>query len=147
MVLLLKECDFTAEACLSERSKDEILRIVNELYGLLDEYDAPGLVIATTSFNKSSFDEDEVLCQRFDDIVSIPAPKTAERKRLLKTTLSAIPVSSEVDIDKIANKLICCSAAEIISTALRAAKISVLAGGDKICKEHFTQALEETSPF
>lgn len=143
VVLLLDECDFGGKSCVSWRGMDNKREIANVLYGLLDEYDAPGLVIAATNFGVEAFDD--ILRSRFDDVIFISKPQEAERKRLLETTLSAMRVSSDVDIEEISDKLNCCSAAYVISVALRAAKISVLEGGDKICKEHFTQALEEIS--
>lgn len=59
-------------------------------------------------------------------------------------TLSAIPVSPDVDTDGISNQLNGYSAANIVLIAQRAAKIGVLAGCNKVCNEHFVKTLEET---
>ena len=67
----------------------EVPRIVNMLLTLLEEYDAPGLVMATTNLKGSL---DEALFRRFDDIIEIPLPGPDERVRLLKMTLSTISV-------------------------------------------------------
>lgn len=144
VVLLLDECDFIAKSRTMTQDVGEVPRIVNMLLTLLDEYEAPGLVIATTNLKVSL---DEALFRRFDDVIEMPIPPKEERKRLLEMTLSAIPVSPEVDLESIADKLDGYSAANIVLIAQRTAKIGILAGCKKICKENFVKALEESSKF
>ena len=144
VVLLLDECDFIAKSRITTQDVGEVPRIVNMLLTLLDEYDAPGLVLATTNLKVSL---DEALFRRFDDVIEIPLPSELERKRLLEMTLSAIPVSPDVDMIRISDNLEGYSAANIVLIAQRAAKISILAGCKKVCIEHFTKALEESSKF
>ena len=144
VVLLLDECDFIAKSRTTTQDVGEVPRIVNMLLTLLDEYDAPGLVLATTNLKVSL---DEALFRRFDDVLEMPIPEKVERKRLLETTLSAIPVSPDVDLDKISEQLNGSSAANIVLIAQRAAKIGILAGCKRVCNENFTKALEESSKF
>lgn len=144
VVLLLDECDFIAKSRVGTQDVGEVPRIVNMLLTLLDEYDAPGLVIATTNLKVSL---DEALFRRFDDVIEMPMPEKSERKRLLEMTLSAIPVSPDVDMDKISDQLEGYSAANIVLISQRAAKIAVLAGRNKVCNEHFVKALEESPKF
>ena len=56
----------------------------------------------------------------------MPIPGKEECVRLLEMTLSAIPVSPDVDMKKIADQLDGYSAANIVLIAQRAAKISIL---------------------
>lgn len=144
VVLLLDECDFIAKSRVTTQDVGEVPRIVNMLLTLLDEYDAPGLVVATTNLKVSL---DEALFRRFDDVIEMPIPGSEERKRLLEMTLSAIPVSPDVDMSSLSNQLDGYSAANIVLIAQRAAKIGVLAGYKEVRNEHFTQALEESSKF
>lgn len=144
VVLLLDECDFIAKSRTTTQDVGEVPRIVNMLLTLLDEYDAPGLVLATTNLKVSL---DEALFRRFDDVLEMPIPEKVERKRLLETTLSAIPVSPDVDLEKISEQLNGYSAANIVLIAQRAAKIGILAGCKRVCNENFTKALEESSKF
>lgn len=144
VVLLLDECDFIAKSRITTQDVGEVPRIVNMLLTLLDEYDAPGLVLATTNLKISL---DEALFRRFDDVIEMPLPGKEECKRLLEMTLSAIPVSPDVDMEQISNQLDGYSSANIVLTAQRAAKIGVLAGCKKVCNEHFVKALEESSKF
>ena len=125
VVLLLDECDFIAKSRTMTQDVGEVPRIVNMLLTLLDEYNAPGLVLATTNLKVSL---DEALFRRFDDVIEMPMPGKEERKRLLNMTLSAIPVSPDVDMDRVAEQLDGYSAANVVLVAQRAAKIGVLAG-------------------
>ena len=144
VVLLLDECDFIAKSRKTTQDVGEVPRIVNMLLTLLDEYEAPGLVIATTNLKVTL---DEALFRRFDDVIEMPMPGTYERKRLLEMTLSAIPLSPNVDIANIANQLEGCSSANIVLIAQRAAKIGILLGCNEVCTEHFNKAIEESLRF
>lgn len=141
VVLLLDECDFIAKSRTVTQDVGEVPRIVNMLLTLLDEYDAPGLVIATTNLKVSL---DKALFRRFDDVIEMVLPGKNERKRLLEMTLSAIPTASDIDWDSIAERMDGFSAAHIVSIAQRAAKISILSGNDTVCYMHFLKALEES---
>ena len=102
VVLLLDECDFIAKSRTTTQDVGEVPRIVNMLLTLLDEYDAPGLVIATTNLKVSL---DEALFRRFDDVIEMALPGKIERKRLLEMTLSAIPTSPDINLDSIAEQM------------------------------------------
>jgi len=144
VVLLLDECDFIAKSRTATQDVGEVPRIVNMLLTLLDEYSAPGLVIATTNLKITL---DEALFRRFDDVIEIPMPQTDEREMLLKMSLSAIPVSQDVDFHLLANQLDGYSYANIVLTAQRAAKYSVLEGNTSVAQKHFDQAINEGLKF
>ena len=144
VVLLLDECDFIAKSRVTTQDVGEVPRIVNMLLTLLDEYDAPGLVLATTNLKVSL---DEALFRRFDDIIEMTLPGKIERKRLLEMTLSAIPVSPEINLDSIAEQMEGFSAANVVLIAQRAAKIGILSGGKEVSIEHFSKALKESIKF
>lgn len=145
IVLLLDECDFIAKSRVTaQQDVGEVPRIVNMLLTLLDEYNAPGLVIATTNLKLTL---DEALFRRFDDVIELPMPLIEEREKLLIMTLSAIPVDKDVDFRALAEKMDGYSYANIVLTAQRAAKHSVLAGNKSVDNAHFEQAIAEGSKF
>lgn len=144
VVLLLDECDFIAKSRTITQDVGEVPRIVNMLLTLLDEYDAPGLVIATTNLKVSL---DEALFRRFDDVIEMTLPGKIERKRLLKMTLSSIPTSADINWDRLSEQMDGFSAANIVLIAQRAAKINILSGSKKVCYEHFFKALKESLKF
>jgi SpoVK/Ycf46/Vps4 family AAA+-type ATPase len=144
VVLLLDECDFIAKSRIQPQDVGEVPRIVNMLLTLLDEYDAPGLVIATTNLRVSL---DEALFRRFDDVIEIPMPDKSSREQLLSMTLSAIPVSSELSISHLAENLDGYSSANLVLIAQRAAKYCVLDGNKNVEQIHFNRAIAEGSKF
>jgi SpoVK/Ycf46/Vps4 family AAA+-type ATPase len=144
VVLLLDECDFIAKSRVFSQDVGEVPRIVNMFLTLLDEYNAPGLVIATTNLR---IQLDEALFRRFDDVIEIPMPQSEERKKLLEVTLSAIPVDTSVDFRIIAEEMDGYSYANIVLTAQRAAKLNVLEGNKNVNKTHFKQAIAEAMKF
>ncbi|MDR0965819.1 MAG: ATP-binding protein [Myxococcales bacterium] len=144
VVLLLDECDFIAKSRITHQDVGEVPRIVNMLLTLLDEYTASGLVIATTNLKITL---DEALFRRFDDIIEIPMPEIEEREKLLKMTLSAIPIDLGVNFQLLSEKMEGYSYANIVLTAQRAAKYSVLAGNKSVDKTYFEKAIKEGSKF
>ena len=111
---------------------------------LLDEYNAPGLVIATTNLKVPL---DEALFRRFDDVIEIPMPQIEEREKLLEMTLSSIPVDNNVDFHYLAETMDGYSYANIVLTAQRAAKYSILSGKKSVGIAFFEQAINESSKF
>ena len=145
VVLLLDECDFIAKSRITaQQDVGEVPRIVNMLLTLLDEYNAPGLVIATTNLKLTL---DEALFRRFDDVIELPTPQIEEREKVLTMTLSAIPVDKSVNLRAIAEQMDGYSYANIVLTAQRAAKCSVLTGNKIVENAHFEQAIAEGSKF
>lgn len=142
VVLLLDECDFIAKSRVSSQDVGEVPRIVNMLLTLLDEYNSPGLVVATTNLKVSL---DEALFRRFDDIIEIPKPSTAEIERLLITTFSAMNVSRDIDWELFSSKLKGHSAANIVSIAQNAAKSCILEGSKIISEEHIFGVINDIS--
>ena len=139
-MLLLDECDFIAKSRINSQDVGEVPRIVNMLLTLLDEYNAPGLVIATTNLRISL---DEALFRRFDDIIEIHKPSKIEIIRLLKTNLSAMKTSNDVKWDILCDKLEGYSAASIVSIVQNAAKKSILEGENEVNQEHLINAISE----
>jgi len=138
VVLLLDECDFIAKSRTTGQDVGEAPRIVNMLLTLLDEYNSPGLVIATTNLRVSL---DEALFRRFDDIIEMPRPSKVEIEKLLKTTLSAITTNKNIDWLLISDNLDGHSAASVVSVAQNAAKKCVLEGSKVIMQEHLMDTI------
>jgi len=140
VVLLLDECDFIAKSRTNGQDVGEVPRIVNMLLLLLDEYDAPGLVIATTNLKVTL---DEALFRRFDDIIELSPPSASEIKQLLKMTLSSINIDSAIPWDTIADNLVGNSYAKIDLIAQNAAKFCVLDNTNIVSNLHIQKAIEE----
>jgi AAA+ superfamily predicted ATPase len=133
-VLVLDECDFIARSRTNTKDVGEASRIVNALLLLMEEYDAPGLLVATTNIESAL---DNALFRRFDDSFLIPLPGLDEIERLLKLTISAISVSELINWKDIVLALNGHSAAQVVKVAQDAAKTAVLSGKKIIDNSHF----------
>lgn len=140
VVLLLDECDFIAKSRTTNHDVGEVPRIVNMLLMLLDEYDAPGLVIATTNLQVAL---DKALFRRFDDIIELNLPTEHEIRELLKITLSAISTDPDIEWDALAKRLEGHSYASVVAIAENSAKSCVLEGLTTVESVHLAKAVDE----
>lgn len=143
-VLLLDEFDYIAKTRGNGQDVGEMHRIVNILLNLLEDYDAPGILIATTNIEGSI---DKAIFRRFDDIIEIPKPGKEEIVRLLKSTLSTIEIDKKVKLEIVAEKLKSFSAALIVKVAQDAAKFSVIQGRKIVTQADLIKAVEENKLY
>jgi SpoVK/Ycf46/Vps4 family AAA+-type ATPase len=141
-VLLLDECDFIAKSRNSGQDVGEMFRLVNMLLFLLEEYQAPGLLIATTNLENSL---DKALFRRFDEVLEIKRPGIQEIIRLLWESLSAMPLEKDLNMLGFAKKLEGMSAAQVVKIATDAAKQSILSYDKEVNIAHLEQAYQELS--
>lgn len=139
-VLLLDECDFIARSRTSGRDIGEASRIVNSLLQLMEEYDAPGLLVATTNIDSAL---DDALFRRFDEIFEVPPPGDKEIEKLLRTTLDAVEVAGKIKWSDLVSQLKGASAAMVVKAARDAAKAAVLSGKKVVTKNLLQQAIED----
>jgi SpoVK/Ycf46/Vps4 family AAA+-type ATPase len=139
-VLLLDECDFIARSRTASKDIGEVSRIVNSLLQLMEDYDAPGLLVATTNLESAL---DPALFRRFDDVFAIPLPGRTEIERLLKLTLSSVRMERPIAWDSLVAKLEGASAAMVVKAAQDAAKAAVLAGRPSLSQDKLLKAVEE----
>lgn len=139
-VLLLDECDFIARSRTNSKDIGEVSRIVNSLLQLMEEYDAPGLLVATTNLESAL---DPALFRRFDDVFSIPLPGPVEIERLLRMTLTTVRMEKNIFWDQMVARLQGSSAAMVVKAGQDAAKAAVLAGGLALSNESLVQAIDE----
>ncbi len=139
-VLLLDECDFIARSRVTSKDIGEVARIVNTLLQLMEEYDAPGLLVATTNIETSL---DEALFRRFDDVFQVPLPGNEQIHKLLELTLSSVEISRSIKWETLVKKLEGVSAAYVVRVAQAAAKTAVLCGKRIVEQAHFEAAIAE----
>ncbi len=139
-VLLLDECDFIARSRGNSKDIGEASRIVNSLLQLMEEYDAPGLLVATTNVEESL---DNALFRRFDDVFQVPPPGSEEIEKLLRMTLSSVKVAEPIKWDNVVKLLIGTSAAMIVKAAQDSAKAAVLRGEKIVTESLLKKAISE----
>jgi SpoVK/Ycf46/Vps4 family AAA+-type ATPase len=139
-VLLIDECDFIARSRLNTKDIGEASRIVNSLLQLMEEYDAPGLLVATTNVESSL---DPAIFRRFDDVFLVPLPGPTEIEKLLRMTLSAIQVAEPIHWSMLVEQLSGASAAMVVKASQDAAKAAVLHGPKTVTEPLLRQAIAE----
>ncbi len=139
-LLFLDECDFIAKSRNLSNDVGEIPRIVNTLLQLLDDFNAPGLLVAATNLDKML---DKAIFRRFDDVFEVPIPTHIEILELLKTTLSAVETQPKLNWGVVSNKMVGMSAANIVSVAQNAAKTAILEGNKVVTQKDLELALNE----
>jgi SpoVK/Ycf46/Vps4 family AAA+-type ATPase len=142
-VLLLDECDSIASSRTNPRDIGEAGRIVNTLLQLMEEYDAPGILVATTNIETSL---DHAMFRRFDDVFSVPLPGPAQIDQLLRFTLSAVKISQSIAWPEIVQLLSGASAADVVKAAQAAAITAVLGGHRVVEEEHLRKSISEARP-
>ncbi len=139
-VLLLDECDFVAKSRTAGNDVGEAQRLVNALLQLLDEYKAPGLLVAATNLDQML---DPALFRRFDEVLEVPPPGKDQIEVLLRSTLARMPIRKGVDLDALAAELVGTSAAFVVKAAEDAIKAAVLAGDRSVTEAHMRQSVAE----
>lgn len=139
-VLLLDECDFIARSRTNSKDIGEASRIVNALLQQMEEYEAPGLLVATTNLEASL---DSALFRRFDDVFLVPPPGRHEIEQLLKLTLSGVKLETSIRWDECADLLAGASAATVVKAAQNAAKAAVLNGRELVTQVNLKQSVAE----
>jgi len=139
-VLLLDECDFIARSRNNTRDIGEASRIVNSLLQLMEDYDAPGLLVATTNVESSL---DSALFRRFDEVLLVPPPGPEEILKLLRLTLSAVRMAELINWEHLVDQLSGASAAMVVKAAQDAAKAAVLGETKGVTEALLMQAVAE----
>jgi len=139
-VLLLDECDFIARSRINSKDIGEASRIVNSLLQLMEEYDAPGLLVATTNVESSL---DPALFRRFDDVFMVPLPGPAEIEKLLRMTLATVKLAEPINWAALVEHLTGASAAMVVKAAQDAAKAAVLSGKQLVTQANLLLAITE----
>jgi ATP-dependent 26S proteasome regulatory subunit len=106
----------------------------------MEEYDAPGLLVATTNIEKSL---DSALFRRFDDVFMVPPPGHEQIEQLLRMTLSAVSVAESFDWRGLASKLEGAPAAMVVKAARDAAKTAVLQNRRTVTEANIREAAAE----
>ncbi len=139
-VLLLDECDIIAKSRIAKNDVWEMSRIVNILLTLLDEYNADGMIIATTNLEDHL---DKALYRRFDDIVEFQKPSRQEVEELLRFYTSGLKLDKDIVWDKLLTKLEGNSHAIISAISNNASKKSILDNRKTISNLDFEMAIRE----
>ena len=139
--LFLDECDTIAKSR-SHAGNDvgEITRVVNALLEHLEAYRGDGLVIAATNLDEAL---DPAIYRRFDEVILVPQPGGAEIERLLRQSLSAVPVEKKLPWRELARRMDGLSCAEVVRVAQNAARRTIMERRKTVTVSDIQAALSE----
>ena len=137
-ILFLDECDYVAKRRGDGKDVGEVSRVANTLLQLLEDYNAPGLLLAATNLDDML---DHAIFRRFDDVFCIPLPGKKQITDLLTLTLSSIPTDRHIFWTKLADELMGMSAATVVQVAQDAAKHAILDGKEILHHEDLQKAI------
>lgn len=138
-VLFFDECDSIAKSRTAGQEVGEIKRVVNSFLQFLDEYEAPGLLVAATNLTDQL---DSAVWRRFDDVFQLPKPGPDELRQIIKMSLSAMKTAN-FDWDLILDESKGFSGAQIVKAAQDAAKRVILASEEIITQQSLMQSIHE----
>jgi SpoVK/Ycf46/Vps4 family AAA+-type ATPase len=138
-VLFFDECDAIAKSRTAGQEVGEIKRVVNSFLQFLDEYDAPGLLVAATNLTNEL---DQAVWRRFDDVLEIPKPGPDELKQMIIMTLSAMKYA-QFEWSVILSEATDFSGAQIVRAAQDAAKKTVLATEEIVTQQALIHSIQE----
>lgn len=138
-LFFIDEADSLARTRLAVQEVGEVKRIVNTFLQLLDEYKAPGLLVAATNLDS---DLDAAVWRRFDAVIEVPRPGNSEIQGIIDQSLGAIPHKFE-NWEVITKRFSGLSAAQIVTCSQRAAKRLILDGGKLLTENELLNEMEK----
>lgn len=100
-VVLFDEFDSLGKARDDPSDHGELRRVVNAVLQLVDRYDGPSLLVASTNHEEVL---DSALWRRFDEVLAVALPSVDQIESLLSRTLLG-RVQTEVDLRDVASSL------------------------------------------
>lgn len=138
-LFFIDEADSLARTRLAAQEVGEVKRVVNTFLQLLDEYRAPGLLVAATNLDA---DLDPAVWRRFDAVIEVPRPGRPEIRRIIEQSLGAISHQFN-HWEGIADGFNGMSAAQVVTCAQRAAKRLVLDGGSMLTENDLMNEVDK----
>ncbi len=111
MVVLCDEFDAIAKTRSDDAEHGELHRVVTSFLQLLDRFSGPSVLIAASNHPELL---DRAVWRRFDEVITLNAPKVHEARALIRLRLRAVPREPGFKVDAIAHACKGLSHAEIV---------------------------------
>jgi len=160
-VIFLDEIDAVAPVRGTSTDSGVTERVISQLLTEMDGLEALHNVIVIAATNRPDMIDPALLRPgRFDRLVYIGPPDLEARKEILRIHTKNRPLDKDVDLDKLANKMVNYTGAEIAAVCNEAVMLSirdyVLKGGEieeskikerKVGVKYFEKAMENVEPM
>jgi transitional endoplasmic reticulum ATPase len=147
-IIFIDEIDSIAAKRGSHGDSGATERVVNQLLTSMDSFESLGDVIVLAATNRPDMIDPSILRPgRFDRIVYIPPPDTAERRAILGVHTRDMPLEG-VDLDGLAVRLEGYTGADIASLVREAAMAALREDveSDIVTSKHMEEAMEMVRP-
>jgi transitional endoplasmic reticulum ATPase len=124
-------------------------RIVNQLLSELDGLEELHGVVVIGATNRPDIIDPALLRPgRFDELILVPVPDTASRRRIFDVHLKNMPLASDVDVDALVALTDQYTGADIASLCRKAGRIALRESihAAEVMQKHFLEAIETTGP-
>lgn len=124
-------------------------RVVNTILAEMDGLEElQGIVVIGATNRPNLMDPALLRPGRFDELIYVPVPDQAARLHILRIHTEKMPMADDVDLEKIAERTLRYTGADLEDLVRRAGLHALRAGQDKprVTGEFFEQALGESRP-
>jgi len=122
-------------------------RVVNTILAEMDGLEALQSVVVIGATNRPNLLDPALLRPgRFDELIYVPVPDESGRRRILAIHTGAMPLASDVDLDRLAARTDRFTGADLEDLVRRAGLFALRASIDaaQVTMANFEQGLEET---
>lgn len=146
-VVFLDEIDAIAPRRGSYADSGVTERIVNQLLTSMDGIENMEGVVVIASTNRPDIIDPALLRPgRFDRMIYIPVPDKDARLKILKVHTRNMPLDSDVDLNKLAERMENYVGADIENVCREAGMFAIRENAEKVSMKHFEKALEKIPP-
>lgn len=124
-------------------------RVVNTILAEMDGLEElQGVVVMAATNRPNLLDPALLRPGRFDELVYVPVPDVAGRRRILAIHTRDMPLAEDVDLDAIAERTARFTGADLEDLTRRAGLLALRASleATQVQRDHFEQAVRETRP-
>ena len=124
-------------------------RIVNQLLSEIDGMEElRGVVVIGATNRPDIIDPALVRPGRFDELIMVPVPDAASRKKIFAVHTGKMPLADDVDLEELVERTEEYTGADIASICRKAGRLALREDMDavEVRKSHFLAALEDVGP-
>ncbi|MBN1324015.1 MAG: CDC48 family AAA ATPase [Methanotrichaceae archaeon] len=124
-------------------------RVVNQLLSEMDGLEELHGVVVIGATNRPDIVDPALLRPgRFDELIMVPVPDSASRKKIFEVHLKSMPLSSDVEVDELVKLSSNYTGADIAAVCRKAGRMALREemSATEVRQKHFLAAMEEIGP-
>ncbi len=124
-------------------------RVVNQLLSEMDGLEELHGVVVIGATNRPDIVDPALLRPgRFDELIMVPVPDPASRKKIFEVHLKSMPLSSDVEVDELVKLSSNYTGADIAAVCRKAGRMALRENmnASEVLQRHFLAAMEDIGP-